>query len=546
MTDNIEPFTPKPTNKRSRTKKSQQGQYSPKSQQNGDLYLPYLYYTERQKDFVAPPYTPDSRMRDAWLGEFWRKEPHLGGVVFSISQIDCNRKWQLTGGRNQVNRYRAVLDEANDGAGFRNFVEKASISYHTSDLGAVIELGRDGMDGPVYGIYTADSTKFKLTGDTDKPLLYYGRDGKGESWYRDDFFLLVNQPSTREEYRGLGWCTVSRAVDFARTMIGINLYELEKLGTQAPEGLLFLHNISQEQWSDAMASRQQQLEAREREWFGGVAVLANSGSDEPPSGNLLSLSDLPANFDRASFEESLMAGYALISGYDPAEFWPVGGSSFGHSTEVATQHMKATGKGRLAFANALEEKMRDIFPASLNFQFIHDDREGRLLEADYKSTTAAMVSALKNNEIITISEARQILAMEGVIPEQWVTNNVMTLESDEKSITTDPNQRLLMRDRALSDPSIRRAIAMAPSEPIVVYKRSYDSPSYEVVLWDSGEEALKRTIWQSAKVESPTPSFARPTTRAIAPTTTAADITVALAIAESRMGKEYQDKLKGK
>jgi len=187
-----------------------------------------------------------------------------------------------------------------------------------------------------------------------------------------------------------------------------------------------------------------------------------------------------------------------------------------------------------------------VLPASLNFQFIHDDREGRLLEADYKAVTATMVTNLKNNELISIPEAREMLAMEGVIPEQWVTNNVMTLESDEKSITADSNQRLIMRDKALSDPSVRRAIAMAPDEPIVVYKRSYDSPSYEIVLWDSGADALKRTIWQSAKVEQPTPSFARPTTRALTPTTTTADVVEALAIAERRMGKEYQDKLKGK
>jgi hypothetical protein len=82
-----------------------------------------------------PEYRPDSRTRDSWLANFWTQEPHWAGVVSSVNMIDSNRGWSLIGGRNQVLRFIPVLRDADDGAGWRQYVSQQSTAFYTTDMG---------------------------------------------------------------------------------------------------------------------------------------------------------------------------------------------------------------------------------------------------------------------------------------------------------------------------------------------------------------------------------------------------------------------------
>lgn len=117
-----------------------------------------------------PKYQSNSKDRDKWLSEAWMKEPHIAGVINSVTAIDRNRDWSLTGGRNVVNRYNNILRDSEAGEGWRYFAGRAALSFYTSDLGAVTEIGRDGPDGPARAFYNVDPTKCILTGNAATPL----------------------------------------------------------------------------------------------------------------------------------------------------------------------------------------------------------------------------------------------------------------------------------------------------------------------------------------------------------------------------------------
>ena len=165
-----------------------------------------------------PPYIEDSRIRDRWLADFWRKEPHLAGVISSVNSIDSNRGWHLTGGRNQVQRFTDILRYAEDGAGWRQYISLQSTAYYTSDIGALTETGRDGPGGPLRALYHLDSTRCRLTGDRRAPLRY---DKSRDPWTDDDFFRLVSMRNVLEDYKGLGFCAISRCLDMSKIMLAV-------------------------------------------------------------------------------------------------------------------------------------------------------------------------------------------------------------------------------------------------------------------------------------------------------------------------------------
>ena len=133
----------------------------------------YSWLKLSMEELKQVPYRNDSRVRDQWLREFWRKEPHWAGAVNQCILVDSSRPWTLTGGKNQVGRYARMLHWANNGKGWRHFFRQASMSYRVTDMGNVTELGRDGVFGPLREIYHVDSARCKWTGKRTWPCLLY-------------------------------------------------------------------------------------------------------------------------------------------------------------------------------------------------------------------------------------------------------------------------------------------------------------------------------------------------------------------------------------
>lgn len=410
--------------------------------------------------------------RDIWLRRIWKLEPYLAGVLNSVTNIDKNRGWTITGGRNQVKRFVNILHNrfyyAPDIWGWRMAFGGSALSYYTSDLGSVTELGRQSKNGPIDSLYFVDPARCYLTGNFERPLRYTPEGSSTQDWSRDDYFRIASMPSTDEGFYGLGFCAVSRAIELAKIMIGIYQYDNEMLLNRSPRGLLLLKGITEQQWTDAMTSRDARLDGDEKRYYGAVNVLAALDPGVEIDAQLVALSSLPAEFDQQTFTDLLMYGYALVFGYDAREFWPVSSGSLGTATETEAQHRKGGAKGGLDFTLGWAEKINNEFPDTVLFEFEERDLDGELANAEVEQANADVVttiyeSGLKDGApLITREEGRIMLADRRLIDPEWTDN-------EEDTIATDTDSEV---GRSLDNERVQRAIWKYPDEPIVRYKFS--------------------------------------------------------------------------
>jgi hypothetical protein len=431
-----------------------------------------------------PEYKSDSRKRDRWLTEIWKMEPNLAGVLNSVVAIDKNRGWSLVGGRNLVRRYTNILHNAEAGAGYRAFTSLQSQSFYTTDIGGISEVGRDGEQGPMQALWHVDPARCVLSGKAEFPLTYYPYRGKRQKWQAEDYFRTSSLYSTDESYNQLGFCAISRAVALIQTLIAVHEYDQEQLGARAPQGLLLLHGITQEQWNQAMRAREADLTQKERIYYGGVEVLASLGAEKIDA-NLVALSNLPANFDMRTFTDLTMFGYALCFGYDPTEFWPVQFGALGRGRESEVQHMKATGKGGLDFILAYQENIQKELPDTVHFEFDQRDDDAELVATEVMAAKVDVITKMYQaglqfgQPLISKDQAQSLLAKEDVIPQEWT-------EAEEESQATDVEA---VRERVRGLPEIQRFAYKQPKESLVIYEWPKDR---QKILWYRAEDMLKR------------------------------------------------------
>lgn len=157
------------------------------------------------------------RQWDAWYRESVKREPFLSGLFNSVVQIDVNRGWTLTGGRNQVTRYTEVLKNfdryikvgkqyvpGNTG-GWRAYSASQSQSYYTTRMGFVSEIGRQGRAGPLFTMWSVDPCRCEMTGNPAMPLKYYPTTGGGQDWDYQAYIRKCSLISTDESALGYGF-----------------------------------------------------------------------------------------------------------------------------------------------------------------------------------------------------------------------------------------------------------------------------------------------------------------------------------------------------
>ena len=533
---------------------SKQPRFSAKAA--GEFFISIMNWTHSALE-NEPPYIENSMVRDQWLSEVCWKEPHLAGVINGVVSIDKNRGWTLVGGRNQVNRYQEILhgfEAAPNLAGWRPGTSVSALSYYTTDLGLILEMGREGKNGPMRKMYYTDSTRCNLTGNVKFPLQYDPYKGKKQDWRPLDFLRVVSMPDIREQYNGLGHCAVSRCIELTKVMVAVYEHNREQLGSKAPKGLLMLDGISETSWDDAMEIRDAKLEGLEQEYFAGVAVLAGSG-DTSVDAKLIALSQLPKDFDLQAFTSMLMYGYALCFGYDPSEFYPVQFGSLGRGTEMQVQHEKATAKGQMDYAFGFQEQVQLELPPALEFTFDERDDAGELAQAQVRKAQAEIVSTMRltGPGDLSTEEVRQLWAEAGLIPREWTeieedveatdTGEEDAIESEDKDKVTDEEAQEAaetiqeQKDRLLDNPYIRRAAEDFRSEPIVEYSWPKDRTRIlaESGTWLLSPERRYYTLNREVLYESEDDDVE----------ITDEDIEIAIEVGAERLGEEFESLLLG-
>lgn len=457
----------------------------------------------------APPYDPDTRLLDAWLRDFVQREPHLSGVVAQATSLVRNRGWSLTGGRNTVSRVKAMMHDADrrDGAargeGYRHYITRIARSFYITNIGAISENGRDAAPrmmngmvtaGPLRSMWSTDSTRFRLRPHGTKnyplrefPLAYYPQGGKVQYWRHADFFRIVANPSTDDRMMGAGFSGVAMARELAEIMTAVYQHDKEMLGARAPKGLLILQNIDEPMWDAAMKSRKEKLDGMEREYFGGVAVLAQAGVEQADA-KLVALSSLPTGFSQREMIDLLMYLYALVFGFSPDEFWPVRGGSFGRGAEAEIGVERATRKGDKDFFSAFQEKLQAELPATVLLEYEERSDSGRLIEAQLEKIYAEVATMLYEAGAGTHPDGplwNQQMTLSYLI-ERGMVDPVYTDVVEEVEVEdTDIVRTRKMKERLMdTSDQVRAAVEWQKG---AIERRGKGGPAYDIVryLWPS-------------------------------------------------------------
>jgi hypothetical protein len=156
----------------------------------------------------------------------------------------------------------------------------------------------------------------------------------------------------------------------------------------------------------------------------------------PVEANLFELSQLPEHYDEKTATEVAVYTFALAFRADPREFWPVSAGPLGTATEATIQHRKAKAKGEGVIYTAIERQLNSplSLPSSVRFKFDFRDDEDDLQHAEVArqkiqnvrlmweaSPNRQPVEEGKINEgIISTEQARYMLALDGIIPDEFV------------------------------------------------------------------------------------------------------------------------------
>lgn len=514
-----------------------------------------------------PPYQPDTRELDGWLRDFVQREPHLAGVVAQATSLVRNRGWSLTGGRNTVSRAKDMMHDADrrDGAmrgeGYRHYITRIARSFYIANIGAISENGRDapprmmnGMTtaGPLRAMWSTDPSRFRLRPYGTKthplrefPMAYYPQGGKVQYWRHADYFRIVANPSIDDRMMGAGYSAVAMVRELAEIMVAVYQHDKEMLGARAPRGLLILQNIDEPMWEAAMKSRKEKLDGMEREYFGGVAVLAQAGVEQADA-KLVALSSLPVGFNQREMIDLLMYLYALAFGFSPDEFWPVRGGSFGRGTEAQVGVERATRKGDKDFFSGFQERLQAELPATVLLEYEERSDYGRQVEAQidqvYVDVAVKLYEAGANTgERLWTRDMALSYLVDHSIGDPSYTEVVEEMEVED----TDIVRTRQLKERLMDTSEQARAAIKWQKDSIE--RRGKSGPDYDVVrylwpsnrvvnLWPASEYPHYGKLQRVAKAKKRAILFQDEETGLVI---TDDDVDTAVANAADRLGEEF-------
>lgn len=308
-----------------------------------------------------------SKRRDDWMVDFVRLEGNdlLAGAVATVTAKIVANSWYVEGPLLLCTLARRLLLHNSDfGRGWDSLVSKWVQGYLNRDAGGTIELARASatdFEGPAMGYHHIDESKLTPTGDPVYPFEYYGTGSSGPiKMHHSQLCHIVDMPSGREEDRGVGFCSVSRALVTAHILRDIVRYKRERLSDLLPAGLLLINNIGKTAWEDLLESYDARQHNQGNKVWRDVMVALGVDPAYPLQAEFFEFSQLPEGYDDKAATEMAVYTFALAFREDPREFWPVSSGPLGTATEAELQARSARIKGEGIIATNIERQLNRL------------------------------------------------------------------------------------------------------------------------------------------------------------------------------------------
>jgi hypothetical protein len=389
-------------------------------------HAPIVFYIADQADSMTGIGVNRWPKRDQDLGEFWPTEPLLAGAIYSLQAKIAALEWTLEGPPKTVAYYSSLLQNAGFGGGWKTFALKWMNDLLTCDNGAFIEVLRPKGAGPrgrVTGIAHLDSHRCERTGNTDVPVIYHSKQtGKQHPLRWWEVVATTDMPSGREEERESGICAVSRALRAAQILRDITIFKRQKVGGKRVPGIMFVQGIRRGVVEDAVMEAMENQRSKGLSHYSNPIVIAAHDPGQNMNVDLVELAGLPDGYDEDVTLQWYVAQLAIDFGVDYGEFAPLPGKGLGTASQVESMEERARGKGPRIVAGLLEHAINYcLLPDSTTFNLMTPDPGQERMEADLAETRADERATRIQSGELTIEEARDLAALAGDLPREYLT-----------------------------------------------------------------------------------------------------------------------------
>jgi hypothetical protein len=390
------------------------------------------------------PWSEYPHARDRQLAAFARDESIFAGAEYSDETRIKNLNIKLTGSDRLIKLGQTLLDSGDGGKGLSSVVGKMVLSYHTQDNGWFVELvGAGNPDRPMIGRPVTynflDPACCYRTFDPEYPVFY--RDPLMFKFHRLHVSRVIfgaSMPQTSATARGVGFCTLSRALRLLRVIQAITVYKDEKISGRFTRAIGYGKGLTNEQLTTVMQANAANADALGLTVYNGIPFFTTPMGVEL---NLLDLASVPDGFDTVGDTTLYVYALALAFGVDARELWPAVASG-ATKADASIQHMKAQGKG-IADRIATVEWMLKNGPLrgldiTAEADFTDDEQDER--RTNMHATQAQTYKTLYDMGALSGREVKALAVSEGIVDGEALANADEILKDipDEEPPPTPP------------------------------------------------------------------------------------------------------------
>lgn len=390
----------------------------------GDLLSEVSMFTIAEFADEIVPWGVWTKLRDVQLREFLPTETHLASAFATVAARNAAFSWKIDGGPRLVQRAQDILQYANFGAGWRNFVTRLSLDMAGQDNGAFIEVIRSAerATAEVIGIANLDAGRCWRTGDPRNPVLYTDLKGGRHllPYYR--VIVMAEMPSNIERLRGIQYSAMSRILGAARLFRDIHQFHREKMGGRNPGAIHLVGGVSAQALKDVLLKAKAQADNLNLYRYMDPLVVESLKPGEPVTAVTIELRSLPDNFDADMFWKQYITGLAMALLMDVQDLAPLPGGGLGSGMQSEVLAQKTRGKGPALFMKLVEDAFNfyGVLGQGVTFSFDEQDLVQDQEVATVRKTQAEADAVLVNAGILTTQIVRQRMVDRGELDEEYL------------------------------------------------------------------------------------------------------------------------------
>jgi hypothetical protein len=394
--------------------------------------IAFLFYNLAHDGALISPWW--SVTRDLNLRALWKKVDYVSGAVYALSSFMTTvpfkiepRDKAIRAHNVMADKYQEMLENGSEWSeGWEAFYSKWIEDLNTQDNGAFFEVvGAGDPTGPIMGMPLSiahfDAARCRRTGNPEFPVVYSARDGTRHKMHYTRIGFTSQMTSPVEDMLGVGFCSVSRAVNIAINMYDMLIYKQEKLGSRPLRTILVAQGgLDPEHIQEALDIAGENMDSQGLSRYSKIPMVGDSAAENAAI-QQIDLASLPDGFDEQTSITLGMATIALAFGVDARELFPAM-SSGATKADALLAHVKSRGKAKgqtLELTKRLFEQK--VLPPTLKMTFDFQDDVQDQQVAELKLVRSERHTIDLSSEAIDIRTAREQMFSDGDLTrEQFV------------------------------------------------------------------------------------------------------------------------------